>query len=76
MCACLICNKTGRHYCTNRQLIHSQVLPWKKEDEREGIQGKLIILAWHWKAFLSCGFIAKELYCCAYGVGVSLPERF
>ena len=75
MCACLICNKIGRLYCTNRQLIHSQALPWKKEEEREGIQGKLIVLAWPGR-LLSCGFIAKELSCCAYGVGVSLPGRF
>ena len=34
MCACLICNKTGRPYCTNRQLIHFH-FSWKKEDERE-----------------------------------------
>lgn len=26
MCACLICNKTGRHYWTNKQLIPSGVL--------------------------------------------------
>ena len=47
----------------------------KKEDEREETEGKLIILAWQWKAF-ELGFIANELSCCAYGVGVSLPERF
>ncbi|XP_034501599.1 collagen alpha-1(I) chain-like isoform X1 [Ailuropoda melanoleuca] len=51
--------KTGRHYCTNRQLIYPQVLSWKKEDGKGRIQGKSITLACKWKDF--CVFAKKLL---------------